>query len=113
MCIRDRVQAAQSTSSSFSALYTRDTGKPITLKSVSYTHLDVYKRQVFIEQRYKLDKTLLSGPELAALVAGAAGVGSVSPAPLARSLAEKLGGSGADDLPPRNRPTCALSTPRI
>lgn len=31
-------------------------------------------------------------------MAGAAGVGSVSPAPLARSLAEKLGGSGADDL---------------
>jgi len=31
-------------------------------------------------------------------VAGAAGVGSVSPAPLARSLAEKLGGSGTDDL---------------
>ena len=53
---------------------------------------------VFIEPRYKLDKTLLSGPELAALVAGAAGVGSVSPAPLARSLAEKLGGSGTDDL---------------
>ena len=57
-----------------------------------------YGGGVFIEPRYKLDKTLLSGPELAALVAGAAGVGSVSPAPLARSLAEKLGGSGADDL---------------
>ena len=50
-----------------------------------------YGGGVFIEPRYKLDKTLLSGPELAALVAGAAGVGSVSPAPLARSLAEKLG----------------------
>ena len=48
-----------------------------------------YGGGVFIEPRYKLDKTLLSGPELAALVAGAAGVGSVSPAPLARSLAEK------------------------
>lgn len=57
-----------------------------------------YGGGVFIEPRYKLDKTLLSGPELAALVAGAAGVGSVSPAPLARSLAEKLGGSGTDDL---------------
>ena len=57
-----------------------------------------YGGGVFIEPRYKLDKTLLSGPELAALVAGAAGVGSVSPAPLARSLAEKLGGSGSDDL---------------
>ena len=57
-----------------------------------------YGGGVFIEPRYKLDKPLLSGPELAALVAGAAGVGSVSPAPLARSLAEKLGGSGTDDL---------------
>ena len=57
-----------------------------------------YGGGVFIEPRYKLDKTLLSGPELAALVAGAAGVGSVAPAPLARSLAEKLGGSGTDDL---------------
>ena len=57
-----------------------------------------YGGGVFIAPRYKLDKTLLSGPELAALVAGAAGVGSVSPAPLARSLAEKLGGSGTDDL---------------
>lgn len=57
-----------------------------------------YGGGVSIEPRYKLDKTLLSGPELAALVAGAAGVGSVSSAPLARSLAEKLGGAGADDL---------------
>ena len=63
-----------------------------------------YGGGVFIEPRYKLDKTLLSGPELAALVAGAAGVGSVSPAPLARSLAEKLGGSGR----PAHRPLLPL-----
>lgn len=50
-----------------------------------------YGGGVFIEPRYKLDKTLLSGPELAALVAGAAGVGSVSPAPLALQPGRKAG----------------------
>lgn len=49
---------------------------------------------ISITPGYKLDKQLLTGPELEAILAGVRGLDSVSPLPRQKNLMEKLGVSG-------------------